>query len=311
MRRWMGVTALVAVLGCQPVGAQVSQLWAVNEADVVVSWAWPDLDGDGVQELLMEDGEGCWFFDGANAYEQVWSVVDANASTTTVFQLWDQQGGWCVFRQQDTTNQTARLHIYASGATQEAWSTTLLPGNITNGGIGDVDGDGQLELAYSWHNWDGSAYTSSWTVRNLATGAVELAPQSGAGYLAGPFVANIEGGEADEILLNWYWTSGTPQLICWGSGGTAVSPERPRHASLTAFPNPFNPACRIQFDAGPEIESVTIHNLAGQELRRLPVRMQGRVDLVWDGLDQRGRAVASGVYLVRAGSQSLQVTLVK
>lgn len=311
MSRWMGVVALGVGLGLAPVKAQISQLWAVDEADVVVSWAWPDLDGDGVQELLMEDGEGCWFFDGANTYEQVWSVVDANASASTVFQLWEQKDGWCVFRQQDATNQTARLHVYQAGASQESWSTTLLPGNVTAGGIGDVDGDGQLELAYSWHNWDGSAYTSSWTVRTLATGAVELAPQEGDGYLAGPFLANVEGGEAEEILLNWYWTGGTPQLVCWGSGNTALAPERPRGLALTTFPNPFNPACHIQVDAGPDVEAVTIHNLAGQELRRLPVRVRGRVDLVWDGLDQRGRAVASGVYVVRAGAASRLVTLSK
>ena len=237
--------------------------------------------------------------------------MDANASATTVFQLWEQKDGWCVFRQQDTTNQTARLHIYQAGAAQETWSTALLPGNITGGGIGDVDGDGQLELAYSWHNWDGSAYTSSWTVRTLATGAVELDAQDGDGYLAGPFLANVEGDEAEEILLNWYWTGGTPQLVCWGSGSTALAPERPRNLELTAFPNPFNPVCHIQVEAGPGMEAVTIHNLAGQEVRRLPVHVQGRVDLVWDGLDQRGRAVASGVYVVRAGDASRRVTLSK
>lgn len=292
--------------------AQIVQKWTVTEADVVVSWAWPDLNGDGIQELVMEDGVSSWFFDGADTYTQVWVVEDPSSTANTLFQLWLQEAGWLVFRQQNSTDQQARLDIYQAGGASPVWSTSPLPGNITEGGIGDVDGDGQLELAYSWHFWDGSAYTSHWTVRDLATGLVELAEQTGAGFLAGPFLANVEGSELEELLLNWYWTSGGSELVCWGSNSVAVAPPlRPGRPGLSARPNPFNPLCIIRLDGVSQALDLAIFNLRGEEVRRLPLAGTGVREVVWDGLDQQGRPAPSGAYVARAGSASLRVTLAR
>jgi|GEM_PF-2428327 len=305
--------ATALTLAALPVArAQIVQKWSVTEADVVVSWAWPDLNGDGIQELLMEDGVSCWFFDGADTYTQVWLVEDPSSSTNTVFQLWLQEAGFMVFRQQNATDQQARLDVYANGASSTAWSTGILPGNITEGGIGDVDGDGQLELAYSWHSWDGTAWTSHWTVRNLATGAIELAEQTGAGYLAGPFMANVEGTEADEVLLNWYWSSGNSELVCWGTNAVAVAPpQRPGSMGLSARPNPFNPLCIIRLASQEPARELSIFNLMGEEVRRLPLAGAGVREVIWDGLDQRGSQAPSGAYVARAGRESLRITLVR
>jgi hypothetical protein len=302
----------LAALTAPQAMAQIVQKWTVAESDVVVSWAWPDLNGDGIQELVMEDGVSSWFFDGADTYTQVWLVEDSSSSTNTLFQLWQQKAGFLVFRQQNAVDQQSRLDVYAVGAASPAWSTAVLPGNITEGGIGDLDGDGQQELAYSWHSWDGSAYTSHWTVRNLATGAVELVEQTGAGFLAGPFVGNVEGSEADELLLNWYWTSGTSELVCWGINAVAVTPpQRPESMGLSARPNPFNPLCIIRLDGLTPAPDLGIFNVLGEEVRRLPLAGSGTREVVWDGLDQRGRPAPSGAYVARAGSQSLRITLAR
>ena len=296
-----------------PAHATLSQLWAVDENSSVISWTWPDLNGDGISELIQEDGTGSWFFDGASDYAEVWAVMDPSPATNTVFGLWLQRDGWFVFRQQNSTDQEARLHIYQTGAATASWSTALLPGNVTMGGIGDFDGDGQLELAWSWHNWDGAAWTSSWAFRTLATGAVELADQAGDGYLSGPWPGNVEGDADEELLLNWYWSSGISQLICMGAPPVAVAPAlRPQSPALAAWPNPFNPLCHIRLDSpGERPSSVGIYNLAGQEMRRLSLRGAGPLDLIWDGLDQRGWPAPSGTYLVRAGERSLPITLVR
>lgn len=307
----LGILAFT-LTGWPDAKAQITQKWAVAESTLVVSWAWPDLNGDGIQELLMEDGVSCYFYDGADAYTQIWLVEDIASSANTLFQLWLQEAGWMVFRQQNATDQQARLDVYQANGSGPVWSTPQLPGNITEGGIGDVDGDGQLEIAYSWHYWDGSAYTSHWTVRNLATGAVELAEQTGAGYLAGPFVANVEGTEADELLLNWYYTDGTSELVCWGTNAVSLSPpQRPAEMGLKAHPNPFNPMCIIGLDAQNPARELAIFNLLGEEIRRLPMAGVGTRQVVWDGLDQRGHQAPSGAYIARAGQSSLRITLAR
>ena len=75
------------------------------------------------------------------------------------------------------------------------------------------------------------------------------------------------------------------------------------------YPNPFNPVTQIVYQV-PESGQVrlVVYNLLGQEVRRL---VEGRVlagfyQAVWDGKDDRGRSVSSGLYFYRmeAGSFS-------
>ena len=69
--------------------------------------------------------------------------------------------------------------------------------------------------------------------------------------------------------------------------------------AIQAFPNPFNPATTIRYriDASGSA-SVVVHNTAGQVVRRLVENHHaaGTHELIWDGKDENGRAVASGTY---------------
>ncbi len=67
-------------------------------------------------------------------------------------------------------------------------------------------------------------------------------------------------------------------------------------------PNPFNPATVIRFDLPRATTmALTIYNTSGQRIRTLASgrRPPGRYSAVWNGLDERGQAVSSGVYLYR------------
>ena len=68
------------------------------------------------------------------------------------------------------------------------------------------------------------------------------------------------------------------------------------------FPNPFNPQTSITY-ALPEGVNVrvTIHNILGQRVRMLVDSYQepGFKTVVWDGADESGRQVSSGLYFYR------------
>lgn len=72
--------------------------------------------------------------------------------------------------------------------------------------------------------------------------------------------------------------------------------------NLRNFPNPFNPSTTISFEAkNAGLASLEIFNLKGQIVRRL---FDGAVDqgvnsIVWNGNDDAGKPVATGVYLYR------------
>jgi hypothetical protein len=79
------------------------------------------------------------------------------------------------------------------------------------------------------------------------------------------------------------------------------------------YPNPFNPDTRIRFDlSGSRNRNVTvkIYNVMGREIRTLwngPCA-PGSHTVTWDGRDERGLAMGSGVYLVRLEVQELRQT---
>jgi hypothetical protein len=67
-------------------------------------------------------------------------------------------------------------------------------------------------------------------------------------------------------------------------------------------PNPFNPTTTIRYALKESMQtSITIYNSLGQKVRTLIDRPQsmGMHTVMWDGRDDGGRTVSSGVYLYR------------
>jgi hypothetical protein len=77
----------------------------------------------------------------------------------------------------------------------------------------------------------------------------------------------------------------------------------PRVTALhQAYPNPFNPTTTIAFDLAVEAEvQLRVYDLAGRLVRNLVGgQMEAhRHQVLWNGLDERGQRVGSGLYLVR------------
>ncbi|MDE2811001.1 MAG: T9SS type A sorting domain-containing protein, partial [Gemmatimonadota bacterium] len=73
------------------------------------------------------------------------------------------------------------------------------------------------------------------------------------------------------------------------------------------YPNPFNPETTIRYDLSSDaVVSLTIYNIAGQAVRKLvdgESLAAGQYQAVWDGRNESGASVASGMYfyLLHAG----------
>lgn len=101
--------------------------------------------------------------------------------------------------------------------------------------------------------------------------------------------------------------------------GTAVgaAPRVPAGFALEAWPNPFNAETTLSFTvttAGPV--ALTVSDLQGRVLRGWSGHYgAGTHSLTWDGRDEGGEAVASGVYIAsaRQGGAAIarKVTLLK
>jgi hypothetical protein len=89
---------------------------------------------------------------------------------------------------------------------------------------------------------------------------------------------------------------------------TDVIEERKEHSFPATFilyqnyPNPFNPSTKIEFSL-PERAQVTleIYNISGKRVKRLVDEElpSGQWSVIWDGEDDKGMEVASGIYFYR------------
>jgi len=90
------------------------------------------------------------------------------------------------------------------------------------------------------------------------------------------------------------------------------SPELPEQFVLSQnYPNPFNPETRIEF-ALPQASHVTmdIYNVLGKRVRRLVNERlsAGWKVITWDGCDDQGNSVSSGVFFYRMAAGDIAET---
>ncbi|MGQ9560485.1 MAG: LamG-like jellyroll fold domain-containing protein [Candidatus Oleimicrobiaceae bacterium] len=107
-------------------------------------------------------------------------------------------------------------------------------------------------------------------------------------------------GRLDEVKVYNYPAA---RLYNRFTGVEPLPAEVPARYELTQnYPNPFNPTTEIRFSV-PQRAKVTlvVYNLLGSKVKTLVNKemVPGRHAVTWDGTDEAGREVASGVYIYR------------
>lgn len=125
--------------------------------------------------------------------------------------------------------------------------------------------------------------------------------------------ASIPGGTLTPGQVE-LWVRGRDAVGNWGNASrlavqvNAATTDAAAGAPISAFslaqntPNPFNPATAIRFSlAGESAVRLAIYDIAGRNVRVLVDSKLGAGlhDVVWDGRDDRGAPVASGLYFCK------------
>ena len=101
-----------------------------------------------------------------------------------------------------------------------------------------------------------------------------------------------------------------PAALTLGTGTeTEFIPNK--FALAQNYPNPFNPTTDIAFSLDKSAEvNLSIYNMLGQKVRTLVngTRPSGMHVLQWDGRDENGRNLATGIYLYTLTSGSTSIT---
>ena len=112
---------------------------------------------------------------------------------------------------------------------------------------------------------------------------------NGQNYEIGLTAYYEDGIESDPIMFN----------ICFlGSDNNTVSVS----PVLMNYPNPFNPSTTIEFSIQNDSKiDLSIYNVKGQKIKTLTQKefTQGSHSIIWNGDDELGNSVSSGVYLYK------------
>ncbi len=132
------------------------------------------------------------------------------------------------------------------------------------------------------------------------------------------FEIDVEHAVTDIVLDPDNWILNTAEEIAYTAVQTSGMDSHPDLRLEQNIPNPFNPSTTIRYSV-PRAQRVRleIFNTAGQKVVCLVdgVVTRGRGQVVWDGADEHGRAVASGTYFCRLttddGCQVRRVVLLR
>ncbi|HOY83885.1 MAG TPA: FlgD immunoglobulin-like domain containing protein [Candidatus Syntrophosphaera sp.] len=112
-----------------------------------------------------------------------------------------------------------------------------------------------------------------------------------------------------DLAGNWRVWNGRIDMGCFEYGSEPYVdnddpelPAPPEGIALSLYPNPFHGEASIRYSlAKNSVVELIIYNLKGQVVRTLYKGIQGKGEqaIAWEGRDDKGRHVASGIYLLQ------------
>lgn len=247
----------------------------------------------------FESGDGNWLIsnDGGTC---VWEIVDINAQLYT---LPTPASGDIL---------TADSDLCGSGTTLLSTATLSDPVDLSSYSLVKVDFDSDwrifdsadealLDISVDGGNsWINLLHYDGVSVRDTH---VQIDVSSIAGNQDSVVFRFVS------IQPGWDWWWAIDNFSISVRPGTIVALDDPKNLNVPEsfalhrnYPNPFNPTTTIRYDLRSDVNvSLKIYNVLGQEVRTLASGFQqaGSRSAVWDGKNDFGRQVASGIYVYR------------
>jgi len=119
------------------------------------------------------------------------------------------------------------------------------------------------------------------------------------------FIVDEQGAK---VIADWIISLGPNRIT------QSNKPVPASHRLLPVFPNPFNQSATIRFELGKrEQVTITVYNMLGKKITTLvrEYQSEGLFKTNWDGTDETGQTVSSGLYIVemRAGPFTRRVKM--
>lgn len=243
-----------------------------------------DASGNCLTETYMmyDIGTDTW----VNFSKYFWQYNAAGNETEEISQLWDGSA-W--------VNNNRYAYSYNAQGYQTEWLWQIWDNGWVNQGrtqdTYDASGNWTQSLDQEWDN-------GAWVNEYLEN-----------------MTYNAQGERQESVLQEWLngaWVNDERVLVSFSTGVAGQTSAVPKAFSLGNYPNPFNPSTTILFNlpAADRI-SVQIVDVQGKVVRTLlpgQTMSSGLHRLAWDGTNDSGLQVSSGLYLYKVMGGSFNGT---
>jgi FlgD Ig-like domain/FG-GAP-like repeat len=301
-------------------GSETFTRYPIDANPVVdLALAVVDLDGDGDADVVSStvnvpsgDRYFTWYeaIGGGSFLYHIFDVLQGSETVTNLFVADVDRDGRLDHTWANFDDDTIWWYEDIGGHIYTAYVVTLAFNAPTRVWVSDLDNDSDRDVIAVGGNggvgqvayWEKSG-TSTFTYR-----PVDIT----AGNREGLFVVDIDENSLPDLFV----TDRSPGELVWyknlGTGtGVGDTPDAPRVQVYPNVPNPFNPSTTIGFEVSPAGGvDVDVFSPAGVKVRTLVHESldAGYHEVRWDGRDDAGRRVASGVYIARVRSHGVSRT---
>ncbi len=206
----------------------------------------------------------------------------------------------------ETQNQTYHLH-YAKVFIQEMGNASQILIRVYN----EMNGEPNMLFQFAYST---DILTEGWNFVPIPDNYMEQAQFDGNFYIGifalpgtPTYGVDTNNTGSSYLMTNDGWseyTTGNAMIRALGTYVNSTESNNIVQAKINAtnYPNPFNPVTTIKYNvptSGKVI--VEIYNIAGQKVKTLVNENQkaGMNQVVWNGTDNAGRTVTSGIYLYK------------
>ncbi len=211
---------------------------------------------------------------------------------------------------------THRVQLFEAGALIAEFPGEVLPFSVTAPEMPSGCGKDLVQI----DGYDTARFHMDWPTTRSFTFSLPGVAGGAPITLSGDEIAVVAENPAGALTRLESFSilaDGFTEIVLTSSQGipTAAGPVTPLSSLVVhrAYPNPFNPRVVVQFETV-QVGAVTVEifDVAGRRVRQLLSEESldaGRHQLVWDGVDERGRSVGSGVYLIRVSDRMKTATV--
>jgi Tol biopolymer transport system component len=276
--------------------------------------------------VLMDAADGCWTPDGKTFVavtqpevgKTMGRIATIDISTGDERIIAESGASPCITPDGSTVIYTDGMSLLcvplASGDPEQLpvegqlWNPRCSPDGVWILGTGNTNGD----TSRTWLRAYNRQTNKTVDVLASPTHTLEMGAWSADGKQYCYTKTSLSGGSGSSI-----WIADFDSETIGNSTSTEVSVPS-QFKLIGNYPNPFNPSTTIEFSLSASGKaSLAVYNMSGQKVRELVAGQlsAGKHSVIWNGRDDRGKPVSSGVYITRLKMEgkveSHRMTLVK